>query len=279
MLIYTLLPGEAKTWEAAASWAAGPVSIDGSLAEWREMPTTFFEEERLVLGISNDAENLYLFLRTDDPQLIRVIRMGGITLWLDAKAKKKKELSFQYRGGPTREEMKAAGMIDTSMADSRLHDRPDRMMMERAPEERDGIVLIDKNLELEESFPPDGSYGPEIRYGFEHGFWIYEIKIPLEEHTVDHYGINSGPGQEISIGIKWGGRPDRKMGDEKPSGDIGGISIGGDRGGRGGDLGGMGGGPGGMNGGPGGMGRMQAPREKEFWVKTRLAVSKTHEKK
>ncbi len=246
---------EAKTMEVKTSWAVGPVEIDGSLAEWKEMPTTFFEEERLILGISNDADNLYLFLRTDDARLIRTIRMTGIKLWIDSKAKKKKDMSFHYRGGPTMVEIKEAGIIDTSQFGKRMNDENFQRRMEMSREAGDNIILTDKELELEESIPVDGSRGPAVRYGFEHGFCIYEISIPLEEHKIDYYGVNSGPGQNISVGIRWGGQPDRQMGTGAPSGGMGS------------------GGRGGMGGGRGGSDRMQPPDKKEFWIKTELATS------
>jgi hypothetical protein len=258
------LTAEGKTIEVDCQWAAGPPEVDGSIDEWEGIPTIFFEDEKLVLSISSDSSNLYMYLRTDNPRLVRTIRGSGLQLWLDAKGKKKKDLGFLYRGGPSMDETRKAGLIDRENTGHRSRGgRASRL--EGMPENRGtGITLIDKYLDLEEKIPADGSQGPEVKYSFDKGFCIFEIAIPLQEHLIDYYGMNAQPGQEISIGIKYGGRPDR-------GGDMGGFfgGTGGGPGGRGQRAGGIGS----RSGGPGGRGSMQLPEKKEFWIKTRLAVS------
>lgn len=253
----------AETKEASSNWMPIEIAVNGSLDEWKDMPTTFFEEERLIIGIGNDSKFLYIFLRTDQADIIRTIQMSGISLWLDSKGKKKKDLCFHYRGGPTMEEIRDAGLTGSDKFKNRMSEEQRQRMMEQTDRSRNKITLTDKTLDFQEIIPIDGSYGPTIEYAFDHGFCVYEISVPLQDHLVDYFGFNAEPGQKVSIGIKWGGSPDgMRKGD--PSG---GMSVGGIGTGPGGKSGG---GRGGMGGGRGG--RMRMPESKEVWVKTILAT-------
>lgn len=251
LLLYLLvIPAAAGTPDAICNWAGSPVNIDGNLDEWKGMPTTFFEEERLVLGISSDSNFLFLFFRTDNIDLIRTIRMTGLKLWLDPRGKKSKDLEFHFRGGPSMEELAKAGLIDTSRFAGQTGDRMPPMFQRK--DMTDKMTLTDKKLDLELDIPTDGSQGPTVQYALEHGFCIFEFAVPLQDHLVDYYGFNAGPGQKIRIGVQWGDRPERgARGDGRP-----------------GDMlsGGRGGGRGGMDG------RMQMPKEKEVWVRMVLAL-------
>jgi hypothetical protein len=251
----------AGTPEALCNWMAEPGEVDGILDEWKNMPTTFFKDERLVLGAGNDSDFLYLFFRTDNPNTLRTIQMSGISIWLDRKGKKKKDLCYHFRGGPSMDEIREAGLIDTIGFEDRRGDREIQMMIERMGQARDKITITDKDLDLEQVIPIDGSYGPTLSFAFEGGFCIYELRIPLQDHLVDYFGFNAAPGQKIGIGAKWGGSP-RHMGDN-PSGGMGGSG--------GGFKGGMGGGRGGGLRGDSDR-NMKMPESKEIWVKTVLAI-------
>lgn len=269
--LVTISATRAKTIEGIAFWAVGPVAIDGTLDEWKGMPTTFIDEERLVIGISNDADNLYLFLRTDDVRLIHTIQMSGIQIWLDPRAKNKENLCFHYHGGPTMAEIEEAGIINSDKFDDRESERRFNRKPDGIDQKRDNVIVTDKDLELEEAVPIDGSYGPSVEFGFDHGYCVFEFSIPLEDHKIDYYGVKSGPGEKLSIGLKWGGRPDRDPPDDGTTGRMGGGNIGGRPDGVGG---GMRGGAGRMGSNRRDKGRQEPPKETEFWIKTKLATSK-----
>jgi hypothetical protein len=260
-------PALAGAREATSSWAAEPFKVDGSLAEWKNMPTTFFEDERLMLGVSNDSSRIYLFLRSDNIDFIRAMRMSGLDIWLDAKGKKSKDLCFHYRGGPSRLELKDHGLVDTTQMDSRSG------LAERQPppwmndERHDNFTVTDKKLEFEQEVPLDSTQGPAAAYAYDHGYYVFEFSFPLQAHLVDFYGFDARPDQKVGIGIRYGGRPDRGMREGGPPEGMGGGGF--PVGGRDDRSGGIGGGR------PGGMGErpslMSGIKEKELWVKTSLA--------
>jgi hypothetical protein len=116
----------------------------------------------------------------------------------------------------------------------------------------------------------DGSNGPQVACGTDHGFFVYEFKIPLKDSEVRYYGIGAEEGTTITIGANWGKMERRAMqgmrpaGGGMPGGGIGGGPPGGGRSG------------GGMNGGPpGGAGgeRPDMAEEQEIWIRTTLAAA------
>lgn len=255
-----------KTTEVASSWADHVMDIDGSSEDWQNYPLTFFEEERISIGISNDSSYAYVLLRTNDPALIGGIRRSGIILWLDADGGKDKERGIQYIGGPAPQEMEEAGIQNRPEG---LEQRDNRMPTNKMPRDtalETRFAFIDHSQGFEEIVFLKDNRGPEIAYGFENGLCVYELRIPLTENGTGVYGMAAGPGQTVEICAEYtvmsmGDRP-RPMG-----GNSGGMPGGGPPGGGPGG-GGMRPG-GGMKGGPPGE---AAGEEKDIWMKTQLAV-------
>jgi hypothetical protein len=263
LLILTTMVTGCKSTEIPCRWAENEMVIDGAADDWKDMQLTYFEDHNMILGVGNDTENLYLLLRTNDMNLVRTIGMSGITIWLNEEGKKDKNLSVNFRGGPTMAELSEAGLIDTTRTN---HQMPQmRPGMESPMNNREGqrtqLKVIDKKLEHEDIIALTGANGPEIGYGIDQGLVVYELRMPLGEHMVDYYRFNAIPGNEICINAEWGGKP------ERPQGMGGGMRGGSGRGG-----GGMpGGGPPG-GGGPGGMRGQMQTSEGDIWIKTVLAT-------
>jgi len=250
-----------KSTEVPCSWTERTVHIDGASDDWQDYPLTFFEEEQVSIGISNDSSNVYVVLRTNNPMLIGSIRRSGITLWLDTDGGKDNDRGIQYIGGPSPEEMEEAGIrIRPQGLDQRnMHTPMNTMPDDTTPETR--LTFIDHSQGFEEIvFLRDGD-GPEIAYGFENGLCVYELKVPFVDEDAGIFGIAAEPGQAIEICAEYGASrmesPPRSMG-----GGPGGMSGGGHPGGGGMRPGG------GMRGGPPGQGG----EDREIWMKTRLAA-------
>ena len=89
-----------KRQEAACSWTSDVMIIDGKRSDWVDKPFNYFENEDIVLGLSNDNDNLYLFFSFKNRQWAQMIRSGGLTLWFDGQGKMKKNWGLRFRGGP-----------------------------------------------------------------------------------------------------------------------------------------------------------------------------------
>ena len=70
-------------------WSEKSIQIDGQMTDWAGTPTTFFEESAVQLGLSNDSEELFILFRFTNQMWARLIRMGGLTLWVDNSGEKK----------------------------------------------------------------------------------------------------------------------------------------------------------------------------------------------
>ncbi len=144
-----------KSTKIESSWVSQPIRVDGTMADWHDRPLTFFEDERLSVGIANDSANMYLLLRTNNLMFISGIRRAGITLWLDPKGGKDKKQAIFYQGGPDRTAMQKAGLVEHARNPERAGDR----RFNRGPPDsisQSKFMYIDKSYYLEKNIDPDG---------------------------------------------------------------------------------------------------------------------------
>ncbi|MDH4156419.1 MAG: hypothetical protein OEW00_03985 [candidate division Zixibacteria bacterium] len=260
-----VLVGGCKSQELTSHWPTEPVAIDGSPDDWSDLPTTYFETQGVVLGLSNDSTNLRILFRFRDIMWAQAIHRTGLTLWLDVEGKKNKIRGIRYKGGPTLAQMQEAGVSLPGGMGSRMGTEQQERLQQQESNLVEELIWFDEKEGTERLLPVDGSLGPAVAYGIPKGVFTYEIQIPLQA-VEGGCGLGASVGQTIGIGTMWGEmgkRPDRG---DMPGGMGGGPPPGGVGGGR---PGGMGGGlPGG--GGMGGPG-MQRLGKQEIWMKTQLA--------
>jgi hypothetical protein len=270
MLLVIILIVGCKSLEVESHWAKRPFIADGEIDDWANLSNTYFEESRVSLGLSHDTANLYILFRFQDPQWAQAIRTNGLTLWINTKGKRNKDLGMRYVGGPSVDELKKMMKLGDRIEGGTKQGRRDRIQ-ETDFEVGEKLTAINKDWWYESNdIPVDGSQGPVVAYAKSEGFFIYEFSIPLRETTSDFFGLGAQIGSSISIGAEWGGmnRGDRPHGGMDPSfSGPGGIGSGRSRGG------GRGGGRGEMSGS-----RMRRMEKQEFWVKTRL-IGDTEEAK
>jgi hypothetical protein len=266
ILILLLFTG-GQSKDSSVRWADNKIASDGQIDDWGEIPLNYFEDEQVTLGLSNDSTNLYILFRFNKIEWTHVIRMSGLTLWVDPKGKKKKEFGIRYRGGPTMEELRELQNSDGEGSESEMPSEMRKRMKSRMNENASTFAIIDNKAEQIVPISEDGSAGPSVGYASPDGFFCYEFKVPLEIISADFYGITMTPGQKVAIGVQWGGMGDKK----RPEG----MSM------RGGGMGGgRGGGKGGGRGG--GMSERRLsdmPKEQKIWIKTKLATGESGEDK
>jgi hypothetical protein len=254
-----------KGSELPGNWNATEIKTDGENTDWEGISGLVLEDGSAALKVANDDANLYLLMQLRDPQMARLIRMSGITVWLNDKGNKDKYFKLCYKGGPTPEELAAAGMADTLRSGS-----GDRIQMIPGPMMSVGedFSCMIKDRLAEKSIPQDGSQGPAVASGISAGTIIYEFSIPLSDTEVKHYGLGIPPGADIGLGVIWGEFDREAM--REQMGDRGGMGGGGRGGSKGGGRGGgMGGGRGGD---PAGGTRPQMPEKQEIWIRSSLAT-------
>ena len=79
-----------------SAWRTADIKIDGKNDDWQG-GASYLEDQRISVGLLNDAEFLYVSVATSD-----VDRRGqlaaGLTLWLDATGKKKRTFGLFLPG-------------------------------------------------------------------------------------------------------------------------------------------------------------------------------------
>lgn len=95
---------------SSTSYLSQPASedfrIDGMRTEWTgkfQIP----DGEKFALGISNDANYLYVAISSIDRGFQRQLAVGGLTIWLDVKGGKRENLGIRFKGKMPQRDQKA----------------------------------------------------------------------------------------------------------------------------------------------------------------------------
>ncbi len=244
-----------------SKWLDRDVAVDGANEEWRGA-TTYFEDEKLSVGLLNDDEFMYIALFVGEARTQAQILMHGCTVWFDPSGGKSETFGVHYPlgmalgggGGPDRDEGEMPRMM-----------RPDADSLMKILAEGPKILelLGPEPGELHTQGVKDN--GIEVALRLQKASLIYELKIPLAVDETHPYGVGAEPGAKIGVGlttpeIQWPSRPQGR----------------GPR--MGGGMGGPGGVPGGTGSRPGGPGmpsrgeRPEPPSPLEVWATVKLAA-------
>ena len=250
--------------EIQSSWATEGVAVDGKVEDWNELPATYFEDENVVIGITNDDENLYLQFRTREKKYAQLMKRTGLTIYLDACGGKSKDFFVRLVGGPEIE-------ISQEMRPRKGQWKKPGFDGAVSPPPR--FTCFIQDVIIEKEIPFTGEQGPAAASDTSLGFYCWEASVPLCPRAVRYYGLDMQPGQKLGLGLVWGEmdgmrQPERMSPNDMPNGGMGGR--GGGMGGRGG--GGKAGRDGGGMGGRGGGGGRQLPEKQEIWLKTTLVT-------
>ncbi|UCC45350.1 MAG: hypothetical protein JSU65_05365 [Candidatus Zixiibacteriota bacterium] len=203
--------------ETRCTWASRTPQIDGRTDDWDESKITVVKEDAILTALCNDADNLYVLVKTKDLRAARAIRMGGLTLRLGSD---NDTLVLTARDGPSLVEL--VELEGEDQARQMTEDRLDRLyaMEDRIPR---ALAVTDSVGRPVQVLSPDGSDGPTFAYDISRGFFNYEFSIPLHSTPTDWYGLSAAPGDVISADIVYGGRrwrgdrrgrPGRREGDQ-----------------------------------------------------------------
>lgn len=241
-----------------SKWLDREVVVDGASPEWWGA-TTYFEEEKLSVGLLNDGEFMYVALFVAEARTQAQILAHGCTVWFDPSGDKSETFGVHYPigvalGGGSRPTREDGGMPRMSPLDA------DSLVKVLAEGPKILEVLGPEPGELHTQGIKDN--GIEVALRLQETSLIYELKIPLAVDEAHPYGVGAEPGAKIGVGLT---TPEIQR-TSRPQG-------------RGPRMGGGMGGPGGFPGGPGsrpvgtrGGERPEPPSPLEVWATVRLAA-------
>jgi uncharacterized membrane protein YgcG len=268
-----------------STWTSEGIAVDGQDGEWSDMQF-YFSDERVTVGLANDAQHLYLYLNTADRGVQIQLLRRGFTVLFDAKGGNKASFGVRF---PLELERRSAweimdrqplverrddaeGGLDSrgGFADPGSRRSAQREVSPKIVEAIFAAVRSGKKMELigktpydKRRLPVDSVPGVEVALNYIDGRLIYELKVPLARVQGENYWVGIGVDKK-TIGI----------GFETPAIDANSMRQG--RRGRGMGGGGMGGsgmGGGGRRGGGMGGGRRvgMMPTPLKLWTKVELA--------
>ena len=195
------VPGISKDKTVESTWAATPVTIDGSNNDWEGGTLTLEKKVKVDYAFRNDSENLYvLFIFKEPRKFMSTISYTGMTIWLNTEGKKKKNYGIKFQ-------------IKTVTADNYIALL--EKMMGPMPEEKKKQVrskptyriyhneVIDKKGDA--SLIATGPITPAFSSKGGREMATYEFRIPLKRGEGQPVGIGTEPGKTVKIGFEWGG--------------------------------------------------------------------------
>jgi len=264
-----LVTGQVAAETTESTWPTQTIVIDGSFADWKNVPTQFNADLNLVSAVSNDQDFLYVMIRFQDAHLARKMNLCGSTLWLNYKNQKDKNRGIRYFNAnqptePDREKPPA---------------EPSEMPATDMPPVHGNVEMTGSfSLKTKDATEPITDTAFKSAAAFQNGFYCFEYQIPLAEMDAATAGRKIKPGEKFKIGLEIEAvspeiraKMEERMKNRKPPEDGPRSEMGMPPSGRGP----RGSGPGGgmpHGGGPMGGDRPQLEENQEIWFTIRLVA-------
>ena len=184
-----------KDMDLNSLWRKAEIMVDGKEPEWSGS-IYYLEEQKIGIGLQNDSANLYVIVKaTDRNTQLQIMRMG-LTIWLDAKGKKKKTLGIHY----------PIGMRDYGIPEARAIQNTEfaREQQNLFTEMLNEIEVLGPEKNDRNRMARANSFGIEASLNDTLGVMIYELKVPLKPTAEFPYAIAANAGGVISLGLETG---------------------------------------------------------------------------
>jgi len=184
LFVVTLFAACSNSQQVVSTPTGNDIKIDGDHSDWKQL--TNMKGENISFGFSNDAENLYLTLITNDRNKIMKIMRGGLEVWIDT-GKPENRIGIRFPEKPDPAEMME------QMKKQRMNRSPDANI--KNPEEmlsgeevnagikqflarQKELFVVDDDGMLLGTFPINGDqYKASI--SIDKTNFCYELKIPF----------------------------------------------------------------------------------------------------
>jgi hypothetical protein len=188
-------------------WNAAKMSVDGTEFDWMDAAPYFEKKVAADIAFKNDANFLYVLFKFKDPkQFMSSIGFTGMTVYLDANGKKKKDYFINFRKKQiTAQEFMAnleAKQGPLSQADK------DQIMQNEFYVDHD-VQVTNKKAKSTSLEGVEGIVPAIFRANMnQENHMVWELAIPLARPADMAPGVGAAPGQQIKVGFHWGGAND-----------------------------------------------------------------------
>ncbi|MFA9453973.1 MAG: hypothetical protein ACERK6_08665 [Candidatus Aminicenantaceae bacterium] len=190
-----------------SAWNTAQMSVDGTDFDWQDAFPASADKVAVEYAFKNDANFLYVLFKFKDPkQFMSTISWTGMTVYLNASGKKKKDYFINFR----KKQITADEFI------ANLEAQQGQLSQEDKDKIRANEFYVDHDVQVSnkkaKSQSLDGVEGivPAIFRAnqSQDETYLWEIAIPLARPADMAPGIGAAPGQQIKVGFQWGGSTD-----------------------------------------------------------------------
>ncbi len=190
-----LLPAfvDGKDLQVASAWAPVPLRVDGPADTWSAQPRPLVEVP-MVIAVQNDADFLYLCLRTSNTKLKKQLTMTGLTIWASgtANAGTKKGIGVRYplfkepSRKPRGDEEETPTPAAEASAPAMPEPLPEIELLGPSTDDRRRVEFVDTD-------PVAAALGDDS------GVMVLQLRLPLKPSPAQPLAIGAGPGTAIAL--------------------------------------------------------------------------------
>ena len=168
------------------------VTVDGDLEDWQN-DMTYYEDEKINVGLKNDNDYLYISLSTASRTCRQRIFRTGLVFKFDTEKDGIDPISMRFPA-PRMREGRGRGIPaqnnDPAVAEEDILNRLS-----------ENIIFLDKKTELPERMTVKES-GYKGKCAYTNGLFMIEIAVPLLKTNIAKYAVSSKPGETLFLGIE-----------------------------------------------------------------------------
>jgi hypothetical protein len=190
-----LLPAvvDGRDLQLASAWAPTPAKVDGTADTWSPLLRPLGDLP-MVIGVQNDADFLYLCLKTSSLRLKEQLTATGLTVWANGTGKANASNGFGIRyplmGGHGSKQRKGGGPAPTPAEESTIP------ALVEPPSE---FELIGPTREDRRRVDLGGDEPVAAALGDDSGVMVLELRLPLRSSGAHPLAAGAAPGRPIAL--------------------------------------------------------------------------------
>jgi hypothetical protein len=171
--------GSAQKYVLNSAWRDSIIVIDGNPTDW-EQPFPYFDSKaKLQYSVVNDAQYVYISIKTNDPKAQMKIMRAGMDITFDVTGKKKEVSTIHY---PLKSNPKLDITQNPDELDQQTVEKPDirKMQLEWSMSTRDIHTQGFKGIPTVVTEADSGKYGIRAAINWDRGdAMTFEIRVPF----------------------------------------------------------------------------------------------------
>jgi hypothetical protein len=196
----------AKEKSVESVWASSPLKIDGLADDWENDSLLAEKKVKVEYAFRNDSDILYVYFKFNDAQFLSSIESTGMTLWIDTKGKKNKNLGVKF----TKKKISADEFI-AAMEKQKGTLTDEQKENLRASEfyfVSQTEAVNKKGNPIEQSEGREAVKVAAFNVSIQKDTVAYEFRVPLKNLIETISESDEELGEILGVGFEWGGLTD-----------------------------------------------------------------------